>query len=327
MANQIHSMKKIRIFAIFIFIVTSLKQASAQFYFYDEEYYDTPLLFEVGGSVGVINCLTDLGGRKGLGKPGTKDLNIGNTSINGGIYLSVLYKYAVGLRLEATFGRISAHDSILKTVRATTNGRYERNLNFRSKISEISLLAELHPLYIFVDWVNKDRDPPRFSPYLTGGVGFYSFNPKGKSGNNWVELQPLSTEGQGFSEYPQRKIYKLSQLCIPVGAGVKYELSPTVNLRTEFMYRFLSTDYLDDVSIRYINPNLFQNYLSGAQLQNAINLSRNDRVNPGGPTGEFRKTEGGIRGDPNDRDSYFTLNIKAGILLGREKIRRGPQRF
>lgn len=322
------SMKRIKTFVVFVFFVLSfIQQATAQYYFFDNNYYDTPLMFEVGGSVGAMNCLTDLGGKKGLGKPGTKDLNMGNTRLNGSIYLDALYKYAVGIRLEATFGQLNAYDSILKDVRATTNGRYERNLNFRTNISEISLVAEFHPLYIFINWLSRDNEPPRLSPFLSAGVGLFSFNPQGKMGNKWLDLQPLSTEGEGFTEYPDRKVYKLVQLCIPFGGGVKYELSPAVNLRAEFLYRFLSTDYLDDVSKRYINPAVFPKYLSGADLQNAINISRNDRVNPGGPTGEFRKTEGGIRGNPKDNDAYFSFNIKAGITFGREQIRRGPQRF
>jgi hypothetical protein len=321
-------MKKIRLYVAIVVLMVAFEQsASAQFYFYDNNYYDTPLMFEVGGSLGVMNCLTDLGGNKGFGKPFVKDLNVGNTNFNGGFYLSAMYKYAVGIRLEGTYGKISAYDSILKNVRETTSGRYERNLNFRSNIYELNVVAEFHPLFIFINWLNRDNEPPRLSPYIAAGVGVFSFNPQGKLGANWIDLQPLSLEGQGFAEYPNRKPYKLTQLNASVGLGVKYELSPNVNLRAEYLHRFLTTDYLDDVSIRYIDRSLFQKYLSGVDLQNALDLSSNDRVNPGGPTGKFRKTEGGIRGNPNDKDSYFTFNFKIGMTFGREKIRRGPQRF
>lgn len=327
-------MKKVWLVAAIAVLLTVVGQkASAQFYFYDNNYYDSPLMFELGGSVGMMNCLTDLGGRRGLGKPFAKDLNIGNTNVSGSIYISALYKYAVGLRLEGTFGRVSAYDSILKPVRATAQGRYERNLNFRSKITEVSLVAEFHIRYIlrsflYEDDLNTDDEPPRLSPYLAAGVGYFSYNPQGRLRNNWVDLQPLSLEGQGFAEYPDRIPYKLTALNIPVGLGVKYELSPMVNLRMEYIHRILSTDYLEDVSTRYINANTFQKYFTGTQLQNALLLSRNDRNNPGGPTGIYRKTEGGIRGDPNDKDAYFSLNFKVGMTIGREKIRRsGPQRF
>ena len=321
-------MKKIRFFVIVGVLMMAFEQnANAQFYFYDNEYYDTPLMFEVGGSLGVMNCLTDLGGNKGFGKPFAKDLNVGNSNFNGGMYLSAMYKYAVAIRLEGTFGKVSAHDSILKDVRETTSGRYERNLNFRSKIYEVNIIAEFHPLFIFINWLNRDNTPPRMSPYIAAGIGFFTFNPQAKLRDNWIDLQPLSLEGQGFSEYPSRKPYSLTQLNASLGLGLKYELSPKVNLRAEYLHRFLSTDYLDDVSVRYIDRSVFQKYFSGVQLQNALDLSSNDRVNPGGPTGKFRKTEGGIRGNPKDNDSYFTFNLKVGMTFGREKIRRGPQRY
>lgn len=321
-------MKKIRLIIIVAVLVVSYSEtASAQFYFFDNEYYDTPLMFEVGGSLGVMNCLTDVGGRKGNGKPFLKDLNIGNNQFNGSIHLNALYKYAVGVRLEGTFGRIKAYDSILFNVRQTTQGRYERSLQFKSKITEVSLIAEFHPLFIFINWLNRDNEPPRFSPYLAAGVGFFSFNPQAKLNNSWIDLQPLSTEGQGFAEYPDRKIYKLTQVCFPVGAGLKYELSRTVNLRLEAISRVLTTDYLDDLSTRYIDPKVFQKYLSGTQLSNALAL--NDRRSKNNPEYPVAPAGGQRRGDPTDDDAYFTFNIKVGMTFGREKIRRGytPQRF
>jgi hypothetical protein len=317
-------MKKVTLLAVVAMLLTGfLQKASAQYYFYDGYSYDTPLMFELGGSFGAMNCLTDIGGKRGLGKKGTKDLNMGNTTTNGSVYLSATWRDAIALRLEGTFGNVQAHDSILKDVAATTNGRYERNLHFRSKITEVSLIAEFHPLFIFINWPSYDVDPPRISPYIAAGAGIFSFNPQAKNRNGqWVDLQPLSLEGQGFPQYPNRKPYKLTQTNFIVGMGIRYELSPTFNLRAEFLHRILKTDYLDDVSTRYIDNQYFAaNGFSGNQLRDALDLASNDRLNPGGPTGKFRKTEGGIRGDPTNNDSYFTFNIKLGISIGRERIR------
>ncbi len=319
-------MTKIRFIVAMVFLLTAInKKSYAQFYFYDNNHYDTHLIYEFGGSIGVMNCFTDLGGNSGLGQTFVKDLNIGNSNLNGSLYLSALYKYAIGLRLEGTYGQISAHDSILKSVASTAQGRYQRNLHFRSKISEISLVAEFHIRYIlrsflFEDDLNMEDEPPRLSPYIAAGIGYFSFNPQAQLGNNWIDLRPLSLEGQGFREYPNRKPYNLSQVNFPIGVGIKYELSHNLNMRLEFLNRFLKTDYLDDVSTRYINANVFQNYFSGVKLQNALDLSRNDRTNPGGPTGIYRKTEGGIRGDPTDDDAYFTFNLKLGVTFGRQKM-------
>jgi hypothetical protein len=295
-----------------------LTPAKAQYYFYDNDYYDTPLLFEIGGSIGGMNCLTDLGGRKGVGKKFVKDLILRNTKFCGSVYASATYKNAVTLRLEGTFGQVQAYDSILKNVKTTTFGRYERNLSFRSNISEVMLAAEIHPLFLFIKWEDREQDPPRLSPYITGGIGYFSFNPQAKLGNRWVDLQPLSTEGQGFKEYPSRKPYELKQVCFPVGAGVRYELSPLFNVRFELMYRILTTDYLDDVSRWYIDPTLYPTYFSGSKLTNALLLNdRHQELDPG-----YITLPGDQRGDPRDNDAYFTANLKIGLTLGRQRVRR-----
>jgi hypothetical protein len=312
-------MKRITFVLSLVILFTAYsKKTAAQYYFYNDTYYDNPLLFEIGGSVGVMNCLTDLGGKKGIGKRFIKDLNFGKNSFAGGIYLSALYKYMVAFRLEATFGKVTADDIVLASVPKTdiASARYNRNLSFRSNITEFSGVFEIHPLFIFIDYTARDIDPPRYSPYLLAGVGYFSFNPQTQLKNRWVDLQPLSTEGQGFVEYPDRPVYKLKQVNYPIGLGVKYELSSLVNLRAEFVYRILGTDYLDDVSTNYIDPIAFTNPANGlttAQAATAIQVYDRQRIHVTGP--------GGKRGSPAEKDAYFTFNIKVGLAIGRERIR------
>ncbi|HVZ95544.1 MAG TPA: hypothetical protein VG847_01615 [Chitinophagaceae bacterium] len=285
---------------------------NAQYYFYNGDYYENDVVFEIGGSIGGMNCFTDLGGRKGIGKKFVKDFNLKTTQMSGGMFFSVVYKNEFALRLEATFGNVEAYDSILASVKDKSQERYYRNLSFRSPISEIALVAEFHPFYIFGDY-DEDHTPPAVSPYLVAGIGYFHFNPEAKLGNNWVNLQPLHTEGEGFAEYPNVKNYKLSQINFPIGIGARYDVSPIINLRAEILTRFLQTDYLDDVSGRYIDPAVFSKYLSGQDLANALLL--NDRAKPGAETAH----PNGIRGNPKNNDSYITFNIKLGLTLGRER--------
>ncbi|MEO6221180.1 MAG: hypothetical protein ABIO81_12175 [Ginsengibacter sp.] len=298
---------------IFLFLLfASAKELNAQYYFYDGKYYESNFVLEIGGSVGAMNTFSDLGGRKGLGKKFVKDFNFKNTQLCGSIFFSTVYKNEIALRFEATFGRIHAYDSILKDVAPTTNERYERNLSFRSSITEIALVAEFHPFFIFGNY-NDDHYPPGVSPYLLAGIGYFHFNPQAKLNNNYVNLQPLSTEGQGFAEYPSRSVYKLDQICFPLGLGARYDISAILNLRAEIVTRILKTDYLDDVSSRYIDPSVFANYFSGVQLKNALLL--NNRGKPGASTAH----PDGIRGRPNNNDSYITFSLKLGLTLGRER--------
>lgn len=306
-----------------VLLVSPFQKTTAQYYFYDNSYYNTPVVFELGGSVGVMNCLTDIGGKPGIGKPFIGDLNIGNTQFNTSVYFGALYKEALGVRLEATFGEIKAYDSILRGEQKTTLGRYERNLSFQSKITEVSLIAELYPLFAFINWEARDQEPPRFSPYLLAGIGYFSFNPQTEYNGKLYDLEPLRTEGQGFKEYPDRKTYSLEQVNYPIGMGLKYELGSNFNLRAEVIYRVLSTDYLDDVSTRYVNKNLFTT--ANGIPANLINIARklSDRRDEFAYTNPYpiNPNGGQIRGNPKNNDGYFTFNIKLGLVFGRERIR------
>ena len=65
-------------------------------------------------------------------------------------------------------------------------------------------------------------------------------------------------------EYPDRKPYKLTQVNIPLGVGLKYYASERINLSAEVLYRKTFTDYIDDVSHNYIDPVNYNKHLSAA---------------------------------------------------------------
>jgi len=279
----------------------------AQYYYYNDRYYENAVVFELGGSIGVMNSLTDLGGKKGVGKNFIKDINWKNSKPSFGLYVLAMYKDAVGVRLEGTFGSVQGADSLLKPVAASTLGRYERNLSFKSKITDFQLALEIHPLF-FKNY--SDEGPPMISPYAVIGIGYYSFDPQAELNGQWYALQPLHTEGQGFAEYPDRKPYKLTQMNIAAGLGVKYELNSMFNVRLEIVYRILSTDYLDDASTDFIDPSLFNNYLPSNQA--AIAQQLYDRKITDSVATPFR-------GNPKNNDAFFSIQLKFGMTIGRQR--------
>lgn len=304
--------RRLSVYIIF-FTLTFLSFGSychSQYYFYNDKYYDNNIVLEAGISAGIINSLTDLGGRKGIGKDFIKDLNWKVTKPSFGIYVTATYKDAVGLRLEGTFGKIESYDSILKKTYPDLTQRYGRNLSFRSKITDLQLSFEIHPLFFKL---YNEGEVPYWSPYIIAGIGYFSFNPQANLDGNWYDLNPLHLEGQGFAEYPDRKPYKLNQLNVPLGLGIKYEAAPLLNLRLEIVHRILFTDYLDDVSKTYINPSLFSNYLQPAYASLAQQLhSRMQELQPG-----YKIYSGMQRGDPGDNDAFFTIQFKIGFVLRR----------
>lgn len=306
----------------FLLICMCCCTSKAQTYYYNDDYYDNPITFEAGISVGPMNSLTDIGGRIGRGTRGPKDLNIKSTKLYGSIYADAIYNHFLAFRIEATAGDIKSHDSLLEAVRKSAAiGRYNRNLSFRSPIYEISGTFEFHPIEFFHNF-NPDAYPSALSPYLIGGIGYFHFNPQAKLNGQWIDLQPLHTEGEGFAEYPGRKVYKLNQINVPVGVGLSYDLSAKFNLRLEYIERHLFTDYLDDAHARYIDPSLFSKYLSGTQLTDALILNNRGRADA--VPSETTAHPGGIRGNPLNNDSYFTINFKVGFVFGRQSTSASP---
>lgn len=293
---------------ISLFLVSSIQ---AQYYFYNNKYVENDLLFDVGASFGVMNCITDLGATKSKGLKTFTNLNWKDAKPSLGVYAAAMYQQKIGVRLEASFGEVNGADSVLRKFKSNSSGRYESNLSFKSYITDLQLAVEVHPLL----FRSYDDDPPRLSPYVFAGVGYFSFDPQTKLNGQWYSLQPLRTEGQGFKEYPDRKPYKLNQFNLAGGMGVRYEIGSIFNARLEVNYRYLFTDYLDDVSTTYVDPALFNNYLSPKLANLAQQLySRKAELNPGAET-----IPGYQRGSPASNDAFFTIHLKVGVLIGRVK--------
>jgi hypothetical protein len=280
----------------------------SQSYYYDNRYYDRLLLAEAGLFSGGMNCLTDLGGKPGKQKPFYNDINWSCTRPCAGVHASILYLYTIGLRFEAMIGTVNGADSLLRKNIGDAIHRFQRNLHFRSRIAEFSLTIEFHPLSLLSDPYEFSA---RFSPYLVAGIGLFSFDPQSQWQGKWISLRPLRTEGQGFPDYPGRPRYKPVQLNFPAGFGLKYEISALFNARLEGVYRFLQTDYLDDVSSRYINPALFFRYQNGATAALATSLA--DRRPPGTASADKR-------GNSKNNDAYFSLALKIGVVLNRKRV-------
>lgn len=126
-----------------------------------------------------------------------------------------------------------------------------RNLNFKTRIQELDLVAEYN---LF------DLEENKLTPYVFAGLGVFRFSPyTTDSAYGRVYLSGLSTEGQGLPQYPDRKPYKKVQLNIPVGGGLKWNVSSNMQFGLEYGLRALFTDYLDDVSTTYVDEDVLLN--------------------------------------------------------------------
>jgi len=283
---------------------------------------DVQKFTEAGFTVGPMVFLGDLGGHIGKGTTFIKDYNMNTTKLAVGAYYAVYPTQFLGFRFSLNYGSLEGSDQNISPHGGDEVTRLNRNLDFRTKILEGTVMAEVYPT-VFLE---EDPDDvfARLRPYGVIGLGVFHFNPQGSyrdpnTGDvSWVDLRPLHTEGEGFAEYPDRKEYSLTQLNIPMGVGIKYFLSENLNISFEIVHRKLFTDYVDDVSTRYIDPKLFAKYLPASQVPIAIAMS--NKALGGYSNPDYGKNA--KRGDPTQKDAYFSAQFKVSFRIkGRSEDR------
>ena len=203
------------------------------------------------------------------------------------------------VRVEAAYGSISCEKDYI----------VRRNLSFKSNILEVAALAEFN----FRPF-GPGATESAWTPYLFGGIGVFHYNPMAQYTDNdgnaqWIALQPLHTEGQGTSVYPERRPYGLVQICMPFGVGVKVRFNKTFSLTAEYGFRKTWTDYLDDVSTTYVDRALLEDeVLEGAMA--ARMADRSGEVESG-----YVNVPGIKRGDDALKDWYAFMRVSIGVNL------------
>jgi len=266
---------------------------------------------EAGLGLGPMIFLGDLGGARGIGRTFIKDVDYPLTKLSKGVFLNIAPNEWLGFRIAANLGVPEGDDKQAPNKGGDEVFRLQRNLNFKTNLAEAYIASEFYPT-VFLE--KYDGLAGKLRPYGIIGVGIYHFNPKTQdNAGNWVALQPLHTEGEGFAEYPNRKVYKLTQLEIPMGFGFKYYVKENMFIGLEVLHRKLFTDYVDDVSTDYIDPALFDKYLPAPQAALAKQL--NYRGTYSWANTRPSAIVGAQRGDPKQNDAYFSTIIRMGWRL------------
>ena len=221
----------------------------------------------------------------------------------------------VGVRTRID-NRWALHGSVAYgTLAATHDCLPARNLSFMSRLFEAALVAE----FDFRPY-GPGATESFWSPYLFGGLEVFHFNPMAAytfpdGTEELVELQPLCTEGQGTSLYPERRPYPLTQLAMPFGVGVRMRLNKHVSMAVEYGFRKTWTDYLDDVSTTYVGAELLLAEVRDGGVSSLL-ADRSAQSNAAGIK----------RGDDSLNDWYSFFNLSLGVnmdlLLGWMRSKR-----
>ncbi len=229
------------------------------------------------------------------------------------------YKYflhpSLGLRFGVNYASLWGADSVSESPVIKN-----RNLDFETNLIELYSGIEINLLPV-------ERDYYKVSPYIFAGIGLFYYNPYTQGvDNSKIYLRPLSTEGQGLKQYPNRKPYSLVNVGFPLGGGVKFFVGKEVMISAEMGFRYTLTDYLDDVSKTYVNMDT----LFAVKGQQSVNYSYRRKYKPGWdgnyPDDQF------VRGDKMKTDWYWFAGINVAIYfdsfgnIWKNKALRCPRR-
>ncbi|HRO97876.1 MAG TPA: DUF6089 family protein [Flavobacteriales bacterium] len=290
----------------------SVEPLSAQ-YFRQSSYWKTHRK-EIEFGFGISNFLGELGGRNQIGSPFLWDLEMSKTRPAASLGFRYYLARKVALRTRFTYGVLAGNDNL-----TSEPYRQNRNLNFKSDVFEGSLVVELHFYREELGHVYdlrgvKGTKSSRVGLYVFGGIGGFYFDPRTQFNNSWVRLKPLGTEGQGLPGGADE--YNNWGVCIPMGFGVRKAFSKSISAGLEIQYTKTFTDYIDDVSGVYYDPEA----LLVARGPEAVFLADPSLGLIPGQT-----AIGQQRGDPEDLDAY--LFFKAQVHYKLYKYRTGAKKY
>ncbi len=216
------------------------------------------------------------------------------------------------LRGSLSLGEIRGSDKL----NDIDTAKFNRNLHFKSSIYELSGVVEFN----FFPYETGNKRYP-FTPYIFSGFSLFNFNPQARqtdtqnpfdrdgddSNNPWLDLQPLGTEGQYSTRYPEKDPYQLIQVAIPIGVGLKASLGDNLSIALEYGIRKVFTDYLDDVGGIYASPQyLAMENVDAATLSDRSNaLQEFLAANPGADITTWTGNTNRQRANENDWTDWY----------------------
>jgi hypothetical protein len=289
-------------------------------------YYAARKYVSIGGSLNAVNYFGDIAPSSSF-----ISTDISFTRLNVSAFVTYRLKPRLSLRGSLMWSRLEGDDFNASTSDQNDKFRFVRNLQFRNDVKELNVTA-------IVDWFENKQTflkRPNIVPYVFAGIGVMAHNPKAKvpvtEGDKWVALQPLGTEGQGRPGY--KKTYSLIQVVIPAGIGVRYKVNSRIDIAFEWSFHYAFTDYLDDVSGNYADPNDLgvstlayrMSYRTQEPIGAYSKKSRepgmreflsddNPSVPPFGPVNGFGQ-KGDKRGTPNQKDWYTIAGFHFNYIM------------
>ena len=293
--------------------------------------------FSLGLSVNALNYYGDL-----APNPGRFSTDISFTRPAFGLSYSSRLGPRYSLTGSFMYGTLRGSDFTSADQKDAENGifRYKRNLSFRNRIKELSAVASYDLFENQATYMGRQK----WVPYAFAGIALFHHNPQALApatdlsgqplpqAGEWVSLHKLGTEGQQATLEPTDanygiKPYNLIQVAIPIGIGVRFKLHDVVDFSAEFGFRYLFTDYIDDVSRNYVDLGVFDSELARALSYRGNELTTSDIarepvVARNGTTysvinGYGHEHPTNIRGSKDNKDIFMVTTFRVSYIMGK----------
>jgi len=235
---------------------------------------------ELGGWLGVSNYFGELNSGFNLLEPG----------IAGGVNFRLLFNERIAMKTMLSYGMVKGDDKD-----SYNTFEKQRNLSFKSPIIDFTHQFEFN----FLPYIHGSATD-YFTPYIMAGLNIFYYDPKAELNGKWYKLRELGTEGQALGEE-----YFEYAAGLVVGGGLKWDINHVFSINLEMSYRFISTDYLDDISKSY--PNMQE--LRTLRGEIAMQLSDKSGI-PG------FAVQGKQRGNSRDKDKFSFAGLSLMYYFG-----------
>ncbi len=262
-------------------------------------YAEAQYKWDVGGSIGSANALTDVGGQDSDPKNTLFDLDLPATRYTLGGFARYNFYRNFAAKASLSYVRLSGADSLTQEIT-----KRARNLSFTNDIIALDLTAEWY-FYTKRDLKRNGRYGNNFKAYVFAGFGALYYNPKAEYKGKTYDLRPLKTEGVAYDKITYQ---------IPFGVGFFFTIQKQFRIGMDFGYRATFTDYLDDVSTIYADPSEMSTDPIAPLIANRTQERRNLEGDSKFPNKGFYKV-GSRRGNPKTKDGYFLTQVSVSYVL------------
>jgi hypothetical protein len=250
----------------------------------------------VGLRAGVTGFLGDIGGGD-LARGFVMNMQMSETRWLVGPHVNYKFNPFFAVSGGINYFRLGGEDAKCENIQ-----RKSRNLNFKNDAFDFTVRLEYYPQFLSVSDVGyRGIYQLDYHTYFLLGVGTVLSNPKAQLNNTgkWYKLRKMQTEGVKYSPFA---------LTVPMGAGFHFNYKRYHRFGFELTWNWTFTDYLDDISNRYV----YDAQMSGDPM--APLLANQYAPQYGGPAAE-QFGPGSVRGDPKDWDNYILVSVSYSRLF------------